>query len=566
MGSKTINSFEFIEKIASKLAVAFESPIAIASCAPSPSCMTWEILETGGREESLLQSLRSELQQLDLHALVWNDGLCRIVNQPNPPILAIDVSEQRDGSLALFAFHPEAPKALIDTLVSAMRTQMEYERLNSSPLITVLESEEDHAESYIEQITQDFEELTWFRDSHRFADLYSVKASAVDLAYACVSPMAQVIRAESLLFLELQGQQNPQPTETARVHSLAGPQFPAAAWQLELWIQQLSERGYSSPILLDQSCDEAELKRFPNIRNCMLTVVAKGERTYGWLIAINKVLPEEDRLHRIARIDEWNALRFGTFEGGLLTTAANMLASQASNSESFAAQEELTKGLVLAIINAIDAKDCYTAGHSERVASFAECIMSRMGLPKKDCEQIHMAGLLHDVGKIGIPDSILKKPGKLTDQEFDVIKSHPLIGYSILKHLTNIAYVLPGVLLHHEAVNGSGYPQGRKGDDIPLMARILAVCDAFDAMTSTRPYRTALPLEKAIEILKKESGTSWDSAIVRTLLDCIEDGTIHPGKVASTRKLSPNLLPSSQYGDSTMAFSSATSVCLGGNI
>jgi HD-GYP domain-containing protein (c-di-GMP phosphodiesterase class II) len=98
------------------------------------------------------------------------------------------------------------------------------------------------------------------------------------------------------------------------------------------------------------------------------------------------------------------------------------------------------------------------------------------------------------------------------------------------------------------------------------MARILAVCDAFDAMTSTRPYRTALPLEKAIEILKKESGTSWDSAIVRTLLDCIEDGTIHPGKVASTRKLSPNLLPSSQYGDSTMAFSSATSVCLGGNI
>ncbi|MBU6176098.1 MAG: hypothetical protein KGQ60_20010, partial [Planctomycetes bacterium] len=286
MGSKTINSFEFIERFASKLAHALESPIAIAACTTSPTSATMEILQTVGGEESLIQSLRAELKELNFRSILWCDGLCTIVNQPNPPILAIDVSEHRDGSLAIFAFHPEAPKALVETLVSALRTQMDHEWLSSSPLIAVPEAEEDYTDSYIEQITQDFEELTWFRESHRFADLYSVKASAVDLAYACVSPMAQVIRAESLLFLELQDQQNPQPTETARVHSLAGPPFPAAAWQLELWIQHLSERGQVSPILLDRSCDEAELKRFPNIRNCMLTVVAKGERTYGWLIAI----------------------------------------------------------------------------------------------------------------------------------------------------------------------------------------------------------------------------------------------------------------------------------------
>lgn len=265
----------------------------------------------------------------------------------------------------------------------------------------------------------------------------------------------------------------------------------------------------------------------------MLTIVAKGDRVYGWLIAANKIesatplSPSGDSEYDLGYS------RFGTFEAGLLTTAANILASQASNSELFAAQEELTKGLVLAIINAIDAKDGYTAGHSERVASFAQCVAARMGLPKRECDRIHMAGLLHDVGKIGIPDSVLKKPGKLTDEEFAIIKKHPTIGHSILKHLANIEYVLPGVLLHHEAFDGSGYPEGRKGEEIPPMARILAVCDAFDAMTSTRPYRTALPLEKAMSILQAESRKTWDAEIVQTFLDCIADGEITPGQAAS---------------------------------
>ena len=293
----------------------------------------------------------------------------------------------------------------------------------------------------------------------------------------------------------------------------------------------------------------------------MLTIVAKGDRVYGWLIAANK-LPSTASLSSSNDGEyELDDDRFGTFEAGLMTTAANILASQASNSELFAAQEELTKGLVSAIINAIDAKDCYTAGHSERVASFAHCVATRMGLPKRDCDRIHMAGLLHDVGKIGIPDSVLKKPGKLTDEEFAIIKTHPTIGHSILKHLANIEYVLPGVLLHHEAFDGSGYPEGRRGDEIPPMARILAVCDAFDAMTSTRPYRTAMPLEKAMSILQAESRKTWDAEIVDFFLECIADGEITPGQVASIAAMNRDCIrPNSSSNVALISSSPSTSL------
>jgi HD-GYP domain-containing protein (c-di-GMP phosphodiesterase class II) len=183
-------------------------------------------------------------------------------------------------------------------------------------------------------------------------------------------------------------------------------------------------------------------------------------------------------------------------------------------------------GIVRAIINAIDAKDQYTCGHSDRVAAYAKCIAERLGEDPEECERIYMAGLLHDVGKIGVPDSILGKPGKLTDEEYAVVKKHPEIGYSILKHLKQLDYVLPGVLHHHEAIDGSGYPAGLIGDSIPFAGRLLAVADAYDAMTSDRPYRRGMPTERAESILQSEAGTTWDARIVAALMECLECGTI----------------------------------------
>jgi len=536
-------SVDFAEKFASKLAHALECSIAIAAQSNRSVGSRIEILGMVGTHTESAQSLQADLQGYEFHTDDLKSEISRIEIDPNRRILAIDASERCDRSSWMLVPEPDAPVILIDALISATRSQVESEcaKLRNDSSLAEAPAEE-YTESFIEQITQDFEELTWLRQSHRFADLYSVNASSIEVAQACVASLAPVIHAESLLFLELFGLHLQHSMDPARLHVLAGPSIPCTAWNLEQLTQQLTDDGRKTPILLDRLRDKTYLERFPFIRNCMLTVVGKGERVYGWLIAINKMGMDANCASSCDLAGNPTGARFSTFEAGLLTTAANILASQASNSELFAAQEELTKGLVLAIINAIDAKDCYTAGHSERVASFAKCLATRMGFTKKECDEMHMAGLLHDVGKIGIPDAILKKPGKLTQEEFDAIKSHPVIGYSILKHLNNIEYVLPGVLFHHEAYNGSGYPHGLSGQDIPRMARILAVCDAFDAMTSTRPYRNALPIDEATRILSTDCGKMWDTEIVEVALGCISDGMIVPGRVATTDGASENFI------------------------
>lgn len=209
---------------------------------------------------------------------------------------------------------------------------------------------------------------------------------------------------------------------------------------------------------------------------------------------------------------------FGTAEASLMNSASTTLAACARNAELLREKELLLIGVVRSLINAIDAKDPYTCGHSDRVALMARCIGEQMQLDGRDCERLYMSGLLHDIGKIGVPDSVLLKPGKLTDEEFALIRQHPTIGYGILKHLTQIRYVLPGVLHHHETLDGRGYPGALRGDEIPLFGRILAVADAYDAMTSARPYRTAMPTEKALSILRSGAGTQWDPRIIEAFL------------------------------------------------
>jgi HD-GYP domain-containing protein (c-di-GMP phosphodiesterase class II) len=224
------------------------------------------------------------------------------------------------------------------------------------------------------------------------------------------------------------------------------------------------------------------------VRNCILTRLAKGSRQFGWLVALNKQPPETAEPARApvaaGLLSDWE---FGTLEAGLLNAAAIMLATHANNNDSFRQIEQLLVGVIRALVNAIDARDAYTFGHSDRVASMAKRIGRQMGLSTVEQDRIYMAGLLHDVGKIGVPDHVLGKPGKLTEEEFALIKRHPEIGFSILRHLQQLHSVLPGVMHHHESFDGSGYPHRLAGMDIPLLARILAVADAYDAMTSTRP-------------------------------------------------------------------------------
>jgi len=173
---------------------------------------------------------------------------------------------------------------------------------------------------------------------------------------------------------------------------------------------------------------------------------------------------------------------------------------------------------ILALSSAMEAKDPYTRGHSERVAEISRKIALEMGMPKKEADDLHQAGLMHDIGKIGVPDIILQKRGPLNRKEFSLVKLHPLIGKQILSPAKFLSRLIPGVYHHHERFDGKGYLEGLANGKIPKEARIMAVADAFEAMTSSRPYRGALSVEEAVEELRRGKGTQFDPEAVEALI------------------------------------------------
>ncbi len=173
---------------------------------------------------------------------------------------------------------------------------------------------------------------------------------------------------------------------------------------------------------------------------------------------------------------------------------------------------------IRAFAAAIDAKDPYTRGHSERVAAYSRAITRYLGLPKDMQEKVWIAGVLHDVGKIGVQDRVLLKQGVLTPEEFEQMKLHPVIGADIIEPISALTDMIPGIRWHHEAWNGTGYPDKLQGEQIPLMARIIGVADTFDAITTNRPYQTASTPEYAIETIKKLTGTKFDQKVVQAFL------------------------------------------------
>lgn len=207
-----------------------------------------------------------------------------------------------------------------------------------------------------------------------------------------------------------------------------------------------------------------------------------------------------------------------------------------------AAQEnrELFVGTVKALAAAIDGKDKYTRGHSERVARFSVAMGKSLNMPEDELETLRISALLHDVGKIAIDDNILKKPAKLTDEEFEIMKQHPQRGYKIMSQIPAMKEFLPGMYMHHEMINGMGYPQGLKGDEIPLQAKIVSVADTFDAMTTDRPYQKGMKLEDALNLIRGFVGTRYDGKVVEALVLACAEGRIRPVSAAHPNKSSLN--------------------------
>jgi HD-GYP domain-containing protein (c-di-GMP phosphodiesterase class II) len=223
----------------------------------------------------------------------------------------------------------------------------------------------------------------------------------------------------------------------------------------------------------------------------------------------------------------------GTFDeqdASLLTTLANQAATVLQIADLYGEANALFLDVIQALAAAIDAKDPYTEGHSQRVSDYSVEIARQVGLPAETVHRVRIGSLLHDVGKIGIPDLILTKPGTLTETEYMLMKQHPTIGASIMGQVRKLHDELPALSEHHERIDGSGYPHGLQGERISLMGRIVAVADVFDAMTSDRPYRSGMPVGEVLDYMHQRVGMQFDGDCVNALKVLYQQGAVKTQK------------------------------------
>ena len=231
------------------------------------------------------------------------------------------------------------------------------------------------------------------------------------------------------------------------------------------------------------------------------------------------------------RVETKNITEIGTL-GESFNTMSDKLEDHIANLAKAAEENhELFVGTVKALAAAIDGKDKYTRGHSERVSRISVAIGQRLNLDIEEVEVLRISALLHDVGKIAVNDTILNKPTALTDEEFEIMKTHPKAGYKIMAQIPAMKNYLPGILMHHEMVNGAGYPQGLRGSEIPLQAKIISVADTFDAMIIDRPYQKGFSMEDTLNRIKSFVGSRYDGKVVEALVEACADGQIGVGTV-----------------------------------
>jgi putative nucleotidyltransferase with HDIG domain len=258
-------------------------------------------------------------------------------------------------------------------------------------------------------------------------------------------------------------------------------------------------------------------------KSSLLTNDLRADKQFNWLAddatrLLAVPLQRGDQVMGCIYVLDKKQGDFDSVDSKLLNSIANESAIYLENAVLFEDVHGLMMGLLHSLTSAVDAKDAYTCGHSERVAVLSKLLASEYGLDEYQVERIYMAGLLHDVGKIGVPEGVLRKPGRLTVEEFEQMKRHPAIGARILQDVKQIQDIIPGVLHHHERFDGRGYPDGLSGQNIPLMGRIICLADCFDAMTSTRTYRRAMPLEVTLADIRRCSGTQFDPALTEAFL------------------------------------------------
>ena len=336
-----------------------------------------------------------------------------------------------------------------------------------------------------EQIEKSYEEITLL---HSLTGNLELTRSADEVAELCLSRVRELTQAEgAAIWIK---------DHFGEFRFLTNGTLPLDERGLARLCSRCDRRDWSRPFVKNRTTGTPLEREIPELRNFVLCSIGDPGQQFGWLIHCNG--PGE----------------FGSVQASLLQSIARILGTHLRNRELFQQNEDLYMSFVRSMVSTIDAKDAYTRGHSERVALVARILAEQMNLPANEADDIHLSGLLHDIGKVGVDDRILRKESKLDEDEFAQIKKHPEIGCQILTGLANLERILPGVRNHHESFDGTGYPDRLKGEEIPLMARILAVADSYDAMGSDRPYRAGMPLERLEAIFRENAGPQWDPRVI----------------------------------------------------
>jgi len=379
--------------------------------------------------------------------------------------------------------------------------------LSQSDSMARIKRLEEETASLSINLANTYEEISLL---YRLTQNLRISASDEQLGRVALEWMQEVLPAKVLAIqLVPVAQEGESPSHEARRQSvlLSFGDCPLDNPRFTRLIEHLDIGTTNRPVVVNRAITQRDDWPQAEVRQMVVVSLAEGDNLFGWLAAINHVDDGE----------------FGTVEASLLSSVAAILGIHSGNIELYRQQSELLAGIIRALTAAIDAKDPYTRGHSDRVARVAVRLAEELGCDAETVQTMYLSGLLHDIGKIGIDDSVLRKPGKLSDEEYEHIKQHVDIGHKILRDLRKLDDVLPVILHHHESWDGGGYPHKLDSEKIPLSARIVAVADAFDAMGSDRPYRKGMPDEKIDEIFRTGSGQQWDPKVVDAFFHVRDD-------------------------------------------
>jgi HD-GYP domain-containing protein (c-di-GMP phosphodiesterase class II) len=348
-----------------------------------------------------------------------------------------------------------------------------------------------------ERLEQTYEEINLL---HGLAKNLQFSRSPIELSELCMNRLHGLIRAEgTAIWIEEHRGGNGRLLVRGRI--------PFDELGLARILAASDKHDWSQPLVLNDIERSSLGHDFPGLHNLAAAPVGDASRRSGWIVSVN--LPRNRS--------------FGMLETSVLGSVSTILGAHVRNLDLKAQQDEMLLSFVRSLVSTLDAKDAYTRGHSERVALIARRLAVEMQLSDSELHEIYLSGLLHDIGKIGVDDRLLHKVERLSDEEFERIKQHPMLGYTILVGLKDLRQVLLGVRNHHERYDGRGYPDGLKGEEIPLMARILAVADSFDAMQSNRSYRDGMPLEQTEQTFRDQAGKQWDPQVIEAYFACRED-------------------------------------------